>query len=47
MLYYNHKIGMYMDSGRQNNEGNIIIQPAAVAAWNVDKLGSIMINGEP
>lgn len=47
MVNYNHKIGMYMDSGRQSNDGNLIIQPAAVAAWNVEKLGSITVNGQP
>ena len=44
MLYYNHKIGMYMDCGKQSNDGNIISEPAAVAAWNIEKLGTITVN---
>jgi len=45
--FYNHKIGMYMDCGKQSNDGNLIVEPAGMAAWNVGKLGTISINGDP
>lgn len=46
LIKKNHKIGLYLNDGTQNNDGNILAKPASVAAWNVGKIGAISINGK-
>ena len=43
----NHKIGMFMQDGTQDNLGNMIAKPSHEVAWNVGKLGAIFCNGNP